>query len=102
MKTTVKQWMWSSVFFLLSASSYADNLFATGWGRTFDASAEGRLFFTAMEVFGIFTCMKSLTMVYRYANNKGKHGYWTCCTIFLSGCLMYFMHATFNLIYNSF
>ena len=80
----------------------AANLFATGWGRSFDSSPEGRLFFTAMEIFGIWTCMKSLILVYRYAQNKTKHGYWKSTTIFLAGCLMYFKHGTLNLIYNSF
>ena len=87
---------------LIVVNTQAANLFASGWGRTFDSSPEGQLFFTAMEVFGIWTCMKSLILVYRYAHNKTKHGYWTCITIFLAGSLMYFMHGTLNLIYNSF
>ena len=87
---------------VVTATASADDLFATGWGRTLDSSAIGQLFFTAMELFGIWTCLKSLILVYRYAHNQTKHGYWTSFTIFLAGCLMYFMHETLNLIYNSF
>lgn len=97
-----KKWAlgWMLLFFVVNAP--AADLFASGWGSAFDASPEGQLFFTAMEVFGIWTCIKSLILVYRYAHHKTQHGYWTCTTIFLAGCLLYFMHETLNLLYQSF
>ena len=101
-----KKWFKTSamacVLLLISNHAMAADLFATGWGREFNASPEGQLFFVMMQLFGIWTCIKALTLAYRYAHNKTKHGYWTSTTIFLAGTLLYFMHETLNLIYNSF
>jgi len=98
----LKRIKWFVVLMSVQCSAYAADLFATGWGQNFNSSPEGQLFFTLMELFGIWTCMKSLILVYRFAHNQSKHGYWTCFTIFMAGSLIYFMHGTLNLIYNSF
>ena len=91
------------VLLFVQTAVYADDLFATGWGYAFDASAYGQLFFTAMEVLGIVTCIKSLAYLYQYVHGKQQRfGYWTCLIFFFAGVALYFMHDTLNLLYTSF
>ena len=95
-----------SVFVTLlwvSATLHAEGAFDTGWGRAFDSSAYGQLFFTLMQVFGIWACIRALLWMVQYANHQQtKRGYGKCTGIFIAGCLLFYAHESINVIYNTF
>lgn len=87
----------------LNVAIYAEGAFDTGWGRAFQSSAYGQLFFTLMQVFGIWACIRALLWMVQYANHQQtKRGYFKCTGIFIAGCLMYFAHESIDVIYNTF
>lgn len=92
-----------SYFFILhSAYAYADDLFATGFGKAFDGSSEGQLVFILLQAAGIYFCLKSLHLVYGYHLGKQTQcGNWNCSMRFLAGTLLFYGHETANLIYNT-
>jgi len=92
-----------SILAVLSQNVMADNLFATGWGRSFNHSAMGELFFATLEVVGILGCLKTLYCAYRYYKHQDlSQSVLKLCLRFIGSTFLYFSHETMNLIYNSF
>lgn len=87
---------------LLSLPVYADDIFATGWGHAFDASAEGQLLFTLMQTVGVGACIRSLYFFYKRVTHSGAHTYPKCAAMFVAGVLLFYPHTTLNLFFNSF
>jgi hypothetical protein len=99
----LKRMGWVLLLMIEATQAFAGDAFSTGWGRALNTSPVGMLFFVFLEVLGIWTCLKSLRLLYQFYNHKqNKYGWWTCLTIFFTGCLLYFSHGTINVIYNSF
>lgn len=98
-------WIFNVLFISLSligTNCYAGDLFATGWGRSFNSSSEGQLVFLCLQVFGIYTCLKSLRLIYGYHyGTQTRYGYWRCFLVFVAGSILYYPHETLNIFYHS-
>jgi len=82
--------------------AYADNIFATGFGKAFDVSPVGQMISGLLKAVGAYASLKAIYLVYEYKNGiQTQCSTRTCASMFIAGVLLFYAHVTINAIYNS-